>query len=154
MRNSRNSNRDVDLLSSIPSFLKPAEGVFEDIEHYRAVAGCISRALAITGRKKRSPISVPGSALYDGFRVEFSSSFKEEEIYLDNFASKVILRAPKRRGESQASLHKRRMFYLEHLVRSAEAMKTTGIAYIYLSLKEEGRRKASKTAPKHSGSKK
>jgi len=36
------------------------------------------------------------------------------------------------------------MHYLEQLLRPVEAMETIGIAQIYLSLKEEGRKKVSK----------
>ncbi len=132
-----------DPLSMIPSFVKIPEGVFEDIEHYRSVAEGVTRALAAARHTRHSPSS-SGSSLYEGIRIEFSTQYQEEEIFLDAYSSKVILRAPKKKGEPASSLQVRRMHYLEQLLRPVEAMKTIGIAQIYLSLKEEGRKKVSK----------
>jgi len=136
-----------DPLASIPSYVKTPEGIFEDIEHYRRVAEKITRALASNRQSTKSP-SNSGSSLYDGIRIDFSTQYAEEEIYLDAFASKVVLRAPKKKNESEGSLSARRMHYLQQLLRPVEAMKTIGIAQIYLSLKEEGRKKISKRSAK------
>jgi hypothetical protein len=132
-----------DPIAAIPTYVKTPEGVFDDIEHYRTVAERITKALA-ANPKHRSSASTPGSSLYEGIRIEFSVQCEEEEIYLDAFASKIVLRAQKRKGESASSLQARRMHYLEQLLRPVEAMKSIGISQVYLSLKEEGRRKISK----------
>lgn len=139
-----------DPLAAIPSYVKAPEGVFEDIEHYRVVAERVTKALA-ADRERRNSRSTSGSSLYEGIQIEFSTQYEEEEVYLDAFASKIILRAPKRKGESAASLQARRMYYFEQLLRPVEAMKTIGIAQIYLSLKAEGRKKISKRVNRRKG---
>lgn len=143
MAKQKNKTRVDDPLLAIPSYVKTPSGVFDDIEHYRVVAERITKALA-ANRQSRNSKSTAGSSLYEGIRVEFSTQYKEEEIYLDAFASKIVLKAPKRRGESETSLHARKMHYLEQLLRPVEAMKSIGISQIYLALKEEGRKKISR----------
>lgn len=128
---------------SIPSYVKIPEGIFDDIEHYRTVAERVTKALAAS-RQDRISNSTSGSSLYEGIQIEFSTQYTEEEIYLDAFASKIVLKAPIQKGESVASLQARRMHYFEQLLRPVEAMKTIGIAQIYMSLKEDGRKKISK----------
>jgi hypothetical protein len=144
MARSKSKFQVDDPLAAIPSYVKTPEGVFNDIEHYRTVAERITKALAASRQRRSSNSSSSGSSLYEGIQIEFSTQYTDEEIYLDAFASKIVLRAPKRKGESAASLQARRMHYFEQLLRPAEAMKTIGIAQIYLSLKDEGRKKISK----------
>lgn len=146
MAKSKSKMQVDDPLAAIPSYVKTPEGVFDDIDHYRTVAERITKALAANRQHRSSNLSTSGSSLYEGIQIEFSSQYHEEEIYLDAFASKIVLRAPKRKGETEASLQARRMHYFEQLLRPAEAMKTIGIAQIYLSLKQEGRKKISKRA--------
>lgn len=140
-----------DPLASIPSYVKTPEGIFEDIEHYRRVAEKITKALAANRHSSKSSSSNSGSSLYDGIRIDFSTQYTEEEIYLDAFASKIVLRAPRKKNESESSLSARRLHYLQQLLRPVEAMKTIGIAQIYLSLKEEGRKKISKRSARGRG---
>lgn len=142
MAKQRSVNQSQDPLTTIPTFVKTPAGVFEDVEHYRVVAKHITKALASAGHNRNSGSS-PGSSLYEGIRIEFSTDYQEEEVFLDAFSSKVVLRAPKKKGESATSLQARRMHYIEQLLRPVEAMKTIGIAQVYLSLKEEGRKKIS-----------
>lgn len=139
-KKARNPNRDP--LSATPNYAKTPEGVFDDIDHYRKVAERITKALAANRDRSRSSVA-PGSSLYEGIRIEFSTQYSDEEIFLDNFESKIVLRAPKKKGESEDSLRTRRLYYFEQLLHSVEAMKTTGIATIYLTLKDTGRKKIS-----------
>jgi hypothetical protein len=136
-----------DPVAAIPSYVKIPEGVFDDIDHYRIVVERVTRALSSEGQKRRSNFAAR-SCLYEGIRVEFSQSMREEEVVLDAFNSKIVLRAPKRKGESIASLTARRMEYLKELLRPVEAMRTIGVAQIYLVLKAEGRKRISKRSRK------
>ena len=140
-RKSKQSPTD-DPLAAIPSYVKIPEGVFEDIEHYRRVAERITKALA-ANRQRKSSNPNSGSSLFDGIQIEFSTQYAHEEIYLDALSSKIVLKAPKKKSDTEASLRARRLFYLQQLLRPVEAMKTIGIAQIYLSLKDEGRKKIS-----------
>ncbi len=128
-----------DPLISIPSYIKTPERIFENIEHYRCVAERVTKAL-LSCRENQCA----SSSLYESVQVEFSSAYKEEDIYFDACASKIILRVPKRKGESAASIQERRMNYIGQLLCPLEAMKVIGIAQIYLCLKDEGRKKLSK----------
>lgn len=141
-----------DILSTIPSYVKTPTGIFNNLEHYRVVASKVTRALA-TNRKTKNSRAVSGSILFTGIRVEFSIQQKEEEIFLDNFESKIVLLAPKKKHEPESSLLARRMYYLGELTRSAESMKVAAVSHIYLALKPEGRRKISKGSIKTRSSK-
>lgn len=130
-------------LASIPSYVNIPEGVFDDLEHYRLVVERVTRALATSGQKNNSR-SASRSYLYDGIQIEFSTVYQVEEIFLDAFNSKIVLRAPKKKNESEEMLRARRLYYLGELLKPAEAMRTIGVAQIYLALKAEGRKQISK----------
>lgn len=128
-----------EFLKNIPSYVDAPKGVFRDVNHYRAVLAGITKALAKGKQGYHSQTS--GSYLFDGLQVEFSTRCVEEEIFLDHLNSKIVLRAPKKPRESEKELSMRRIYYLGQLLREVEAMKTIGITQIYLTLREDGRKK-------------
>lgn len=143
MRGKKRTFQSRNPLSSIPNLMSPPEGVFDSLEHYRTVAQRVTLALA--GRSSKANSSkTTGSSLYDGIRIDFSPKYKKEEIFLDNYESKIVLLAPQSKDEPEASLRARTMYYYQMLLPAVEAMKSSGISYIYLSLKSEGRKAISK----------
>ncbi len=128
-----------DILGSIPSYTNSPKGVFRDIDHYRVILANVTKALVKGSRDgKRSSAS---SYLFDTLHVEFSVHYATEELFLDHLNSKIILRAPKKARETEKDLLTRRMFYIGHLMREVEAMKTIGVTQIYLALQTSGRQK-------------
>lgn len=129
--------------SDPPCYQTENEGVFRDTEHFRTVASTITRALFGQRRIHHHQ----STYFFDTLQVEFSTSQREEEIYLDYLNSKVILRAPQRSREAEKSMGKRRMHYLGFMLKYVEAMKVLGITHIYLAISAEGRAKLEEKGP-------
>jgi len=131
-------------IPGIPSYANIPTGVFRDIGHYKNVLAGITRGLAREGGGRKGQHSRSSSYLFDVIAIDFTTTIKSEEIFLDYLNSKIILRAPKKPSESAKSLLNRRMYYLGVLLREIEAMKAIGISQIYLALKPSGRDKLDK----------
>ena len=119
------------------SFTEAPQRVFKNISEYKRVRANIIRALA---KGKRSKHLKGDSYIFDRLKVDFSTRYKAEEIWLDHINGHIVLEAPIQRGESQESLHARRLKYQSQLLTQIEAMTSIGIATVYLLLDENGRK--------------
>ena len=119
------------------SFTETPQKIFKNLSEYKRVRVNILRALATGTRKK----SLKGdSYIFDRLRVDFSTQYKAEEIWLDHINGHIVLEAPMRRSENKESLHFRRLEYQGQLLRQLEAMTSIGITTVYLLLNDEGRK--------------
>lgn len=120
------------------TFLEPPQRIFRDVEHYGLVRSAILSAL---GGKNKAPSLSGNSYLIDRLVINFTTKVETEEIYIDYLNSRIILDAPIIINESRPNQDRRRLEYLSILVKSVEAIVTTGVSHIYLALCDEGREK-------------
>ena len=119
------------------SFTEAPQRIFKNISEYKRVRANIIRALA---KGKRSKNLKGDSYIFDRLKVDFSTRYKAEEIWLDHINGHIVLEAPMRKNESKESLQARRMEYHGQLLRQVEAMTSIGIATVYLLLDDNGRK--------------
>lgn len=123
------------------NFTEAPQRVFKSLSQYKRVRANIIRALA-NGRCNKD---VQGdSYIFDRLKVEFSTKYKAEEIWLDHVNGHIILEAPQRKNESRESLKARRMEYHSILLKQVEVMTSIGITIIYLLLDDRGRKQVDK----------
>ena len=73
---------------------------------------------------------------------------KEEALYIDHLNSRLVLQAPKKKNISAATQLERRLYYLGQLLRQVEAMRTIGVAHVFLTIRPEGRERMRKRRKK------
>jgi len=118
------------------------KGTFKDIAHFKIVSKNILKELSRT-RAKTEGQSLSFDFFYNKITVSFSTKIKEEEIELNPYESKILIKAPKRKGELNSKLNIRRLQYLGELLKYMDAMKTLSIAQIYAVIQDEGKIKLS-----------
>ena len=119
------------------SFTETPQRTFKNLSEYKRVRAHILRSLA---KGKQSKNSKGDSYIFDRLKVDFSTQYKSEEIWLDHINGHIVLEAPMRKGESKEILQARRMEYHGQLLKQVEAMTSIGIATVYLLLDENGRK--------------
>lgn len=132
------------------SFTDSPQRVFKNISQFKRVRINIVRALA---RGKNHQSSQGGSYIFDRLKIEFSTNYKAEEVWLDHINGHIVLEAPMEKNESKDSLTVRRMEYHGQLLRQVEAMTAIGVTIVYLLLDDQGRKDVGKRVMKKSNKK-
>lgn len=118
-------------------FNEAPQRTFKNLNEYKCVRTNILKKLAHGKHQKNSK---GDSYMFDRLRVDFSTQFKSEEIWLDHINGYIVLQAPMRKSENKDSLSSRRLQYYGQLIKQIESMTAIGVATIFLLLDESGRK--------------
>ncbi|MCY4643045.1 MAG: hypothetical protein OXB88_00340 [Bacteriovoracales bacterium] len=139
--------QDLDRLS----FSEAPQRVFKSLSQYKRIRSNILRSLA---KGKRDKNSHGDSYIFDRLKIDFSTKYKAEEIWLDHVNGHIVLEAPMKRNESKVSLKARRIEYYGAILKQVEAMTSIGITIVYLLLDDQGRKDVGKITPIRRGQRK